>query len=109
MRTYESLPFEVQAALREAGSNVRLARTRRRMSQDDLAAKCNITRKTLYGIETGAPGASFAAVLTVLWALGLLADVKAVANPESDEHGKVLERARQPSRVRQSNALDNDF
>jgi hypothetical protein len=47
-------------------------------------------------------------VLSVLWALGLLQTAKALANPETDEHGKTLELARLPARIR-SNAPDNDF
>jgi len=47
-------------------------------------------------------------VLSVLWALGLLHTAKALAHPETDEHGKTLELARLPSRIR-STTPDNDF
>jgi hypothetical protein len=40
--------------------------------------------------------------------LGLLPTAKALASPETDEHGKTLELARLPERVRGS-APDNDF
>jgi hypothetical protein len=30
-------------------------------------------------------------------------------NPDTDEHGRILEAARRPKRVRQSATADNDF
>jgi hypothetical protein len=48
-------------------------------------------------------------VLSVLWALGLLDSVKALADPDYDEHGKILEAATRPERVRAHQVLDNDF
>jgi hypothetical protein len=35
--------------------------------------------------------------------------VQGVANPDDDEHGKILEAARRPERVRSQAAQDNDF
>jgi DNA-binding XRE family transcriptional regulator len=100
-------PFEVQQSVERLGENIRAARVRRRMSQDQLAQACHITRKTLYAIEKGAPGIGIGTIYTVLWALGLLPTAAHMADPDSDEHGKILEAARQPKRVRQ--ATDNDF
>jgi hypothetical protein len=48
-------------------------------------------------------------VLSVLWALGLLDSGKALADPDSDEHGKILEAATRLERVQAYNVLDNDF
>jgi DNA-binding XRE family transcriptional regulator len=91
------------------GENVRMARVRRRMSQEELAQACGITRKTLYALEKGAPGATIATDLTVLWKLGLLGTTAALADPDADEHGKILEAARRPKRVRNPVDSDNDF
>jgi transcriptional regulator with XRE-family HTH domain len=102
-------PREVSTALKHLGENIRLARVRRRLSQDELAASCGITRKTLYALEIGTPGATVATVFTVLWKLGLLRTATALADPDADEHGKILEAARRPKRVRQAAAADNDF
>lgn len=109
MRTAVSLPLEVEQAIQKLGENIRLARVRRRMSQEELAKACQITRKTLYSIETGVPGIAIGTLLSVLWALGLLDSARHVADPENDEHGKVLETARQPKRVHPSPGIDNDF
>jgi len=108
MRKENALPFEVLQAVRTVGANIRLARVRRRLSQESLAQACQITRKTLYAIESGAPGIALGSLFSVLWALGLLDSAAQLANPDQDEHGKILEIARQPKRVRQA-ATDNDF
>lgn len=102
------LPFEVRKTARELGMNVRIARKRRRMLQGELARKAGVGEKTLRRLEKGDEGVSVGNVLSVLWALGLLPTAKALANPDTDEHGKTLELARLPERVRES-APDNDF
>lgn len=102
------LPFEVRTAARELGINVRIARKRRRMLQGELAQKAGVGEKTLRRLEKGDDGVSVGNVLSVLWALGLLPTAKALANPDKDEHGKTLELARLPERVREA-APDNDF
>ena len=109
MATATTLPLAVAAAAQRLGANVRLARIRRRLSQEELAQACGITRKTLYALEKGAPGATVATVFTVLWKLGLLDSAIALADPDADEHGKILEAARRPKRVRQPVGDDNDF
>lgn len=102
------LPFEVTKVARELGMNVRIARKRRRMLQGELAQKAGVSEKTIRRLEKGEDGVSMGNLLSVLWALGLLPTARALASPETDEHGKTLELARLPERVRGS-APDNDF
>jgi DNA-binding XRE family transcriptional regulator len=109
VRTKEQLPLEVRQSLAQLGDHLRLARHRRRMSQEDVAQACKVTRKTVYNLEKGDPGASLGTAFCVLWKLGLLDSTQALANPDLDEHGKILEAARQPQRVRQPAPADNDF
>lgn len=101
-------PFEVTETSRELGMNVRTARKRRRMLQGELAKKAGVGEKTIRRLEKGDDGVSMGNVLSVLWVLGLLATAKALANPETDDHGKTLELARLPERVRNP-APNNDF
>jgi transcriptional regulator with XRE-family HTH domain len=79
------------------------------MSQEELAQACGITRKTLYALEKGAPGTTAGTIFMVLWKLGLLNTASALADPDADEHGKILEAARRPRRVRHPAGNDNDF
>jgi DNA-binding XRE family transcriptional regulator len=102
------LPFEVTQVALELGMHLRTARKRRRLRQGELAQKAGISEKTIRRLEQGDTGVSLGHVLSVLWAMGLLQTAKALANPETDEHGKTLELARLPERVRNS-APDNDF
>lgn len=102
------LPFEVTKSAGEIGTNVRVARKRRRMLQGELALKAGVGEKTIRRLEKGDAGVSLGNVLSVLWALGLLPTAGALAHPETDDHGKTLELARLPERVR-APAPDNDF
>lgn len=104
----EQLPREVIMQLEELGQRVRTARIRRRMSTEELAQACDIGRRTLYRLENGEPGVAMGTFMSVLWTLGLLDTVSGVANPDSDEHGKILEAAIRPQRVR-TPSPDNDF
>lgn len=104
------LPFEVRNAVKGLGERIRVARIRRRMSQDELAQACGINRRTLYRIESGEAGIAVGNIFAVLWKMGLLDSTKVLADPGQDEHGKILESARLPQRVRASESdIDNDF
>ena len=102
------LPLEVTQTARALGMHVRIARKRRRMLQGELARKAGLGEKTIRRLEKGEDGVSLGNVLSVLWVLGLLPTAKALANPDTDEHGKTLELARLPVRMRRT-APDNDF
>lgn len=104
----QHIPFEVQQSAELLGERIRTARLRRRLSTDELARACGMGRRTLYRIESGEPGVAIGSLLAVLWKLGLLNTVQAVADPDADEHGKILEAARRPQRVR-ARKIDNDF
>ena len=45
----------------------------------------------------------------MLWKLDLLNTAASLADPDADEHGKILEAARRPKRVRNPVDSDNDF
>ncbi len=102
------LPREVLKYLKELGRRVRIARVRRCISTEDLARACGIGRRTLFRIETGEAGVALGTFLGVLWKLGLLDTVNGVADSDTDDHGKILEAAARPQRVRTPTS-DNDF
>ena len=80
------------------------------MSQEELADACGIGRRTLYRIESGGAGIAVGHIFAVLWKLGLLSTASSLADPDQDEHGKILEAARLPRRVRSAaSPVDNDF
>jgi transcriptional regulator with XRE-family HTH domain len=108
MKHNEPIPFEVAEQIRELGTRIRAARTRRKMDQAELARTSHMARTTLHRIEAGNPACAIGAVYTVLWTLGLLSTAAGTADPDSDEHGKTLEAARQARRVRQPRAVSDD-
>src|SRR6267142_1976863 len=105
----KTFPAHVAERIKELGYRVRVARTRRGMSIAEVAAKAGINRNTLNALELGKPGVALGAYVTVLWALGLDKTLEAVAHPDTDSHGKTLEAARRPARVRKSHKSKNDY
>jgi len=105
----ETPPAAVHEALERLGRNIRTARVRRKLPQKDLARRIGVSRFVVADIEKGKPGTGIAAYVGALWALGLLGDMRAVADPDRDEEGKILERARSPKTAGRPRTLSDDF
>ena len=104
-----SPPAAVREALERLGRNIRTARLRRKLPQEDLARRVGVSRFVIAAIEKGKPSTAIAAYLGALWALGLRDHVREVAEPDRDEEGMILERARSPKTARRRKALSDDF
>jgi transcriptional regulator with XRE-family HTH domain len=106
-----SVPHAVALALSRLGANIAVARKRRALTQEDLAAKAGVTHVTLRRAERGSPGTSAGVYFAALWAMGLEAEIAAIASPDRDEVGKQLERSRLGKRVRRAstNELSDEF
>lgn len=89
-------PAAVEEALIRLGRNIRIARLRRRLTGENLAERIGISRKVLAQIEKGKPTTAIAAYLGALWALGFLKQLKDVADPDSDEEGKISRTGKKP-------------
>ena len=61
------------------GERLRAARVRRGMSQSALAEKVGVHVQTILKLESGTPTTSLATMLLVLKALGMSADIDALA------------------------------
>ena len=92
-----TLPSEVIAAAAKLGENIRAARARRGLTQGELAKACNITRKTLYSLEKGAPGTAVGTAFTVLMRLGRLDEVQKLADAKSDPYTPPARDGAQPA------------
>lgn len=101
-------PPSVTDRLERLGDRIRTARLRRSWSIAMLAGKAGVNRNTLTAIEQGKPGTSIVALTSVLWALGLDDALESIADPDRDSHGKSLEAARRPKRVRRR-VTDTDY
>lgn len=102
-------PAAVEDALNRLGLNIRIARLRRKLTRKELAGRIGVSRQVLAEIEKGKPTTAIAAYLGTLWALGLLRQLRDVADPDRDEEGKTLERARSPKTAPKRRKIDDDF
>ena len=88
----------IQRLLTDLGENIRLARLRRRISQEQLAERAGISRPTLYSLEKGEGTVSLGAVASVLFCLGLEKDLQLLGR--DDLLGRKLQDAGLPARRR---------
>ena len=109
MGDFPTLPASVTQYVNELGRRIRLARTRRKLSIIELAAKAGIDRNTLGALERGKPGVAFSTYVMALWALGLEQTLDGVADPDADSHGKTLEASRRPKRVYKPRVAKNKY
>ncbi len=91
------------------GSRIRLARTRRKLRQEDLAHQIGRARATVVAIEKGSPSTEIGAYVAALWALGLLQELDLVADPGLDRDGQALAFSAVDKRVRPRRQLNNKF
>ena len=78
-----------QDILKQMGENIKLARKRRKLTQEQVAERADIVRSTLYLIETGNPSVAIGAYFNVLRVLGLQDDFLKLAG--DDEFGRKLQ------------------
>lgn len=103
------IPRQATEHVTQLGQRVRIARIRRGWSVADLAAKAGINRNTLTALELGKAGTAVGVCITVLWALGLDKSLDAIADPDTDLHGKALEASRRPKRAGKSSKASDDY
>jgi len=103
------MPPQATERVARLGQRIRVARIRRGWSVADLAGKAGINRNTLTALELGKPGTAVGVCFTVLWALGLDKSLEAVADPDSDLHGKALEASRRPTRAGKARKMSDDY
>jgi len=75
--------------LKQMGENIKLARKRRKLTQEQVAERADIVRSTLYLIETGSPSVTMGAYFNVLRVLSLQDDFLKLA--ADDEFGRKLQ------------------
>lgn len=96
-------------SLQRLGSRIRMARTRRKLRQEDLAQQIGRARATVMAIEKGSPNTEIGAYAAALWALGLLQELDLVADPGLDRDGQALAFSAVDKRVRPRRQLNNKF
>jgi transcriptional regulator with XRE-family HTH domain len=102
-------PPEVSERVKLLGARIRIARKRRGWTIAEMAEKAGINRNTLNALELGKGGVAINAYVCALWVLGLTRGLDIVADPDQDTHGKTLEAARRPERMRRQKAERDEY
>ncbi len=109
---FENSPDGLAASLKQLGQNLKTARIRRNMTLAEMSESLGVGRDTLAAAEGGKLTTSIGVYAGMLWALDLLGDLDAVADPTRDEHGLALERLNEQTRAsgsRFTGGMSNDF
>ncbi len=105
----EALPDGAVTALRILGSNIDVARKRRKLTQAEMAAHMFVTVKTLRRVLAGDSGVGIGVYASALHVLGLADQLTMLASQESDAVGNWQERKSLPKRIRKVEDKDLDF
>jgi transcriptional regulator with XRE-family HTH domain len=98
---------QVERGLRKLGEDISLARRARRMSAQDFADRCGISRATLHRLENGDPGVGVNTLAVALHALGRLDALIDLADPMHDAVTMMQLREAVPRRVNKAKNKDD--
>jgi transcriptional regulator with XRE-family HTH domain len=102
-------PYSVEKALKSVGNNLRMARVRRKLTIEEVAAKIGTGRRAVMDAENGKASTGVGIYAALLWVYDLLPPFEELADPLKDEEGIALASRRENRRARKSGELDNDF
>ncbi|MFX4299898.1 helix-turn-helix domain-containing protein [Pseudosulfitobacter pseudonitzschiae] len=83
-KIYETMPDDLISRLSELGSDISAARRVRQLSQEDLAQRMNVGRRTVSRMEQGDHRVSFGAFMTAAWIMGLENNLLTAFGTEAD-------------------------
>lgn len=102
-------PYEVEAALKRLGADLRTARLRRNVTMIEAAERLGVGREAIADAERGKPSTSVAIYAALLWSYGLIERLASLAEPLADEEGLRLASLNERQRARVGQTLDDDF
>lgn len=88
---------DVKDALSTLGAAVKLARIRRGIRAQDMAARCSVSLPTYRKVERGDPTVVSGVLASALWVLGM--EKRLATLLASDPVGEELESRKRPKRV----------
>ena len=97
-----SIPLPAAHALRKLGRDLALARRKRGISTEDMAARLFISRATLWRMERGDPAVSVGTLATAAFILQLHDRLANLAAPATDALALSLDERRLPKRIRRA-------
>lgn len=102
MPTTTSIPLPAAHALRKLGRDLALARRKRGISTEDMAARLFVSRNTLWRLERGDPTVSAGTLATAAFVLQLHDRIANLAAPATDALALALDEKRLPKRIRRT-------
>jgi hypothetical protein len=100
-RALSQMPPATLAGLQKLGSDLAVARLRRKESLASWASRLGTSIPTLMRLEAGEPGVSVGIYASALWLIGRSGDLADLASPENDRGALELD-------VREAVALGNE-
>lgn len=102
-------PFAVETTLQRLGAHLRMARVRRNLTREDVAAKIGAGVRAITDAEKGKPATSVGIYAALLWTFGMVGQLDGLADPTQDKEGLAMLSAEERTRAGKRNVLDNDF
>ncbi|MGY2046690.1 XRE family transcriptional regulator [Methylobacterium sp. JK268] len=102
-------PYEVEAALKRLGTDLRTARLRRNITLVEIADRIGASREVVAEAERGKPSTSVAIYAALLWSYGMVEQLGALADPANDAEGLRFASLRERRHARAPRPLDDDF
>lgn len=102
------LPTRLILALERLGSDISIARRRRRMTIQDACARTGVSVKTYRRIEAGEPTVSMMGYAIVLDVLGMSDRIARLAAPDQDLIGQAADIEHLPRRIVHSGKREAD-
>ena len=102
MPTVTSIPLPAAHALRKLGRDLALARRKRGISTEDMAARLFISRNTLWRLERGDATVALGTLATAAFILQLHDRLANLAAPATDALALSLDERRLPKRIRRA-------
>lgn len=104
-----ALPAVVRDQLRKLGSDLALARKRRRTSLREMAQRMMVNLKTVQRMEAGDPGVGIGIIASALWILGMHRRLGELAAPETDSAGLQEDIRQLPRDFRKTRKREDKF
>ena len=96
----DTTPHDLLEGLRIFGADISSARRARRMKQESLAQRMNVSRKTVSRMEAGDPGVSMLTYATAFWVMRLESNLLDCLAPGNDPVQLKEGRLNLPRRIR---------
>jgi len=97
---YDILPLQVRRSLVKFGSDISIARRKRRLTIEMMTERLGVSKGTYLRVEKGNPSVALGVYAMALFALGLGSPFNHLADPKADDHGMLLDEENLPQRIR---------